>query len=339
MINVITIGDPHIKIDNLEIIDQYIEKIESTVDRINPDLVVVLGDVLHSHERIHTTAMNYAYEFIHRLAKLCPVYVLVGNHDYINNSQFLTDNHWMNGMKQWNNVVIVDKVITINVNSIPLVLSPYVFPGRFIEALDTLTDVNWKEAKAIFCHQEFKGCKMGAMISTEGDAWNAEWPQIISGHIHDKQWVGENIYYAGSSMQHAFGESHDKTIASCSIQLDGKIEIKEIPTLLPVKKILYMDMDRIQNYVPSKSTDKIRITVKANTQEIKAFRKSSKFKELTASGIKIVFKTPEVNISKSDSSNQEEDCSFVNVLHNLVKTDAELLGLFEYFFNLSDNIS
>ena len=37
--------------------------------------------------------------------------LLVGNHDYINNQQFLTNNHWMNAMKDWNNVTIIDKVI------------------------------------------------------------------------------------------------------------------------------------------------------------------------------------------------------------------------------------
>ena len=31
---------------------------------------------------------------------------------------------------------------------------------------------NWKECRAIFCHQEFKKCKMGAVVSEHGDDWD-----------------------------------------------------------------------------------------------------------------------------------------------------------------------
>ena len=65
----------------------------------------------------------------------------------------------------------------------------------------------------IFSHQEFSGCKMGAIISIEGDKWSLDYPHIVSGHIHSRQIPQKNIYYPGAAMQHAFGESEKNIIA------------------------------------------------------------------------------------------------------------------------------
>ena len=47
------------------------------------------------------------------MSEITMTYILVGNHDMINNQQFLTDNHWMNGLKQWDNIVIVDHPVQL----------------------------------------------------------------------------------------------------------------------------------------------------------------------------------------------------------------------------------
>ena len=72
---------------------------------------------------------------------------------------------------------------------------PYVPPGRFVEALETYKNINWKDVDCIFAHQEFYGCKMGAILSEEGDKWESKWPLVVSGHIHSRQWINKNIYY------------------------------------------------------------------------------------------------------------------------------------------------
>ena len=106
------------------------------------------------------------------LSSYSTTYILVGNHDYISNTQFLTTNHWMNAMKEWKNVVIVDKVIQQNINDLSFVFVPYVFPGRFQEALNTIHIDGINKISCIFAHQEFKGCKLGAILSDIGDVWD-----------------------------------------------------------------------------------------------------------------------------------------------------------------------
>jgi DNA repair exonuclease SbcCD nuclease subunit len=313
-ISVLTIGDPHFRIDNLDDISLYISRIESLVKNEKPNFVVVLGDLLHCHEQIHTTVLNKAYMFINKIRKYTPVYILVGNHDYINNSQFLSDNHWMNALKEWSNVFVVDKGMVYNTPFGKFIFCPYVFPGKFVEALNII-DKDWKTARSIFCHQEFYGCKMGAIISSEGDKWDADNPFIISGHIHDKQRIQDNIFYTGSSIQHAFGESQDKTITMC--HFSNNIIVESVDLNLPRKKIVYMDMDNITEFDPPISNNKLRITLSASYEELKVFKKSKKYKELIKKNIKIVYRP---TITNEHTSNIVSE-NFYDILYSLIKKE------------------
>jgi len=302
-LSVLAIGDPHFKIENIPEVELFIDRIEKLAKEKKPDLIICLGDLLHTHERIHTTPLNKAYEFIERMRKITLTYVIVGNHDYIQNQQYLTENHWMNGMKEWDDVVIVDKVISYISNGINLVFCPYVPPGRFEEALNTIQQ-DWKDADCIFAHQEFYGCKMGAIISVDGDKWDLQNPFVVSGHIHSKQTPQPNIYYTGSAMQHAFGESEKNIIAYIEFNVEEKTRnithsIQEVDLQLPRKKIIYMNMDNIDKYTPpQESKDDVKITLSGNYDEFKAFKKTEKYKQLTCEGTKVVFKV------KKEKSNE-----------------------------------
>lgn len=314
-ISVLTIGDPHFRIDNLEEVNLFISRIVSLIQNEKPNFVVILGDLLHNHERLHTTVLNKAYTFINEMRKYVPVYILVGNHDYINNSQFLSTNHWMNALKEWDKVFIIDKGMIQYTDFGKFIFCPYVYPGKFIEALNII-DKEWKTSRIIFCHQEFQGCKMGSINSIDGDKWDTEYPFIISGHIHDKQRLQHNIFYTGSSMQHAFGESYDKTITLC--HFNTKIYFESIDLDLPRKKIIYMDIDQIQKYEPNLiAKDKLRITLTGTFEEFKVFKKSKKYRELLDHNIKIVYRHKVLN----DDTNTLISENFYDILYKLVKTE------------------
>ena len=327
---IITVGDPHFKIDNIQEVELFIEKMEELAIKSKPDIIIILGDLLHTFERLHTTPLNKAYEFIEKMRKITLTYVLVGNHDYIQNQQYLTQNHWMNGMKEWDDVVIVDKVLSYRKDGVSLFFCPYVPPGRFEEALNTFENDSWKEATIIFAHQEFFGCKMGAIISVEGDKWPLDYPYIISGHIHSKQTPQPNIYYTGSAMQHAFGESEKNIIAIIDIE-DGIRTTTEVDLHLPRKKIVYMDMDKMDTFVPVESKDDVKITLSGSYDDFKAFKKTEKFKSLSQTRTKLVFK-----IKKTDKVEKEqtEECDFLRILNNLISV--EEMEFYELVINNND---
>ena len=318
---IIFIGDPHFQVSNIPEVDLFINKMTTLAEETQPDLICIGGDLLHTHERLHTTPLNKAYELVDKMRKIARTIVLVGNHDMINNRVYLTDNHWMNGMKEWNNVLIVDKVVSEYVNDFMFVFTPYVEPGRFEEALNTLDGDTWEDADCIFAHQEFSGCKMGAIVSVEGDKWPLDYPDVVSGHIHSNQTPQKNIYYPGSSMQHAFGESSKNVIAILTFEEPGKYILDEVNLNLPRKKIVYMDVENVDDYTLPITDDKIKITVSGSYDQFKALKKTKKYKKLVDDGIKIVFKAKKITHDKEIPHEVASETAFTSILSEIINQE------------------
>jgi DNA repair exonuclease SbcCD nuclease subunit len=313
---VLFIGDPHIKLDNLDLIDKFIVFLKGLITDKSIDIVIVGGDLMHYHERLHTLALNKSIEFCVALSSITKTYVLVGNHDMINNQQFLNENHWMNCMKGLNdNLIVVDKPTLIEQHNNTFILVPYTYTGRFKEALNTL-EFNYMAADIIFAHQEFKGCKMGAIVSEHGDVWELNEPMVISGHIHDYQKPQPNIFYTGAPLQHSFGDRDENIVLIIDIN-DGKYTFEEVDTGLSTKKILYTSLDKIKSIKIDKDVD-TKITIECTNEEFKTFKKTQKYKELTSEGVKIVCKS-KVTIDVNEKLEISKDLSsFEEILKRLV---------------------
>jgi DNA repair exonuclease SbcCD nuclease subunit len=285
MIKILFIGDVHIKHDNIEAIHALIATL-MTINDQHIDCVVFAGDILDKHERVDVQLLNRAYQLIKCAMKISKVYVIVGNHDMINNQQFLTEEHWMNGMKQWDGVTVVDTPITCCYNGVTIIMCPYVFPGRFTEALDTVGE--WKRAHYIFAHQEFRGCTMGAMVSEMGDVWDVNWPHVISGHIHARQTPQSNILYPGSVITHAFGSSSMRQGCSLFTLEPSSITEQFIELHLQPKRTIYK---KIGESIRSKDiVSSNRFSMTGSVDEIAEFKHSRQFKELKRANVKVVFK-------------------------------------------------
>jgi len=200
--------------------------------------------------------------------------------------------------------------------------------------LNTL-DQEWEDASCIFAHQEFYGCKMGAITSIEGDRWPLTYPHVISGHIHSRQIIQDNIYYTGSAMQHAFGESEKNIIAYLTFQ-DAEYEREEIDLRLPRKKIVYKDVEDMEEFSVPDSEDKIKITVSGVYDQFKAFKKTKKYKDIVNKGVKIVFKPKKLEMKKKeDDINISSDISFKTILSGVInkQKDKYLSQAFEFIVN------
>jgi DNA repair exonuclease SbcCD nuclease subunit len=345
MTKIIAIGDPHIKLDNFDEFNLFEESLHHLIDNELPDLIVVLGDILHYHEKIFTPCLNRAYHFIKKLGEKTKTFVLVGNHDMINNQQFLSQNHWMNSLKKKHpeieeNIVIVDTVVRYS----NFVFCPYVFPGRFTEALRTLDDYDYTLASVIFAHQEFRGCKMGAITSEEGDLWeDSKLPLVVSGHVHLNQWVGDKVYYTGSALQHAFGESERNIIAVITVKDKDNINIREIDLELPRKKIISTDVynldkvaDRVLNKIKKGITlDKIKISISGSVDEFKNLKTTENYKKLVKEGVKVVFKQKQIKNSGVEHQEIVDD-NFSEILRKLIIDggDVELYKIYEKFISV-----
>lgn len=300
------IGDPHFQVDNVQDVEIFVSKTYDLVQKEKFDFVCILGDILHTHEKLHSVPLNKAIDFVSKLSKMVrEVILLVGNHDMYSNQEYLNTNHWMNCLKTIPNVDVVDTVkMKTFQNNIRLVFVPYVYPGKFKDALNAcLSESEWTTSKCIIAHQEFYNCNMGAIKSVDGDVWSENYPPVISGHIHNNQKVEPNIYYPGSALQHSFGDTGKNIVAIVTFsQQNRAYDLKEVDLGLPRKKIIYAGVkDKIE--IPIiKEGEKVRMTISGKQDEFKAFKKSEKYKKLVDKGVKVVFRPDKIDTLCSSSS-------------------------------------
>lgn len=470
-ITCLAIGDPHFQVNNVPDAQELIEKVNNLVEEQQPTFVVILGDLLHTHEKIHTTPFNLATKFITSLARKVHVFLIIGNHDYCfgenvqvmkfdgtpilsqnikmgdilmgddflprtvisttngckqlytistfdselhpfqvtcdhllslikfdennykyidisaeefynlnqnekikyklytatkirktiayltydinvvpseignyygwtvdgnnkfllfdntvvhncNNQQFLTNRHPFNSFKRIANVTVCDRVIARNICGLKFVFCPYVPPDRFEEALDTLKEKNktWNDATCIFAHQEFYGCSFNPVsASVNGDIWPEVYPLVVSGHIHNEQRLQKNIYYTGSSMQHAFGETANKTIALLTFEQNREFKLQKIDLEMKKKKIVYLDLLQVSKFKPETGVH-IKLTLRGKPEDFKVFRKSKLYKDLQKQCAAISF-TPVKEIQEAHQPQNPKKTNVLDILQDLIKNE------------------
>jgi DNA repair exonuclease SbcCD nuclease subunit len=279
---IFVIGDPHFKSKNALETNEMCNKIYELLIQEKPDFIVVLGDVLDTHETIHVGPLCRATEFLFRLSKLSKhLYILIGNHDRPNNAVFLTTDSPFNACKSWENTSVIDNIVENSYDNHHFLFIPYVPTGRLHEALKTkdISDENVNKYSIIFAHQEFKGCNMGAITSNEGDEWNSNWPLCISGHIHDYQELQHNLIYPGTPIQHGFGDSPNKAVMILEFEDVKDITKKRINLGLPKKMTVQLTTEELVDYVLPENSF-IKLVVKGETDKVREVLKLDKVKEL-----------------------------------------------------------
>ena len=243
MDSILLIGDPHFKVSNplesQQLHDEVIRIIKERNDEI--DFIVVLGDILDTHEKVHIQPLCRSINFLRIISQLKKTYVLIGNHDRINNNVYLTEQHAFLSLKnQSDDLIIVDETVSDG----RFCFVPYVPNGRFIEA----TGDHFDGKDCFFAHQEFKGCKMGGIISENGDEWDENFPPVFSGHIHDYQQPQKNIIYTGTPFQHSFGDEEDKGIFLLKFENPRNWDLEKIELNIVKKKYISMNISEFEDY-------------------------------------------------------------------------------------------
>jgi DNA repair exonuclease SbcCD nuclease subunit len=396
----IVIGDPHFKINNVVETNEMTIAIINKIKEFKPDFIVVAGDILDRHEIIHVSPLTRSILFLKELTLLCPVYLIIGNHDRKNNRDFCSEEHPFTSLKLWGkNMKVVDTTYSEIINNLLFTFVPYVEPGRFLEALNLpgfsaykqnsgnpgnpaikkkiiikkkqvapvalvtaeqpvqpvapvqpmqpaeINQNKWRKSTAIFAHQEFYGCKMGAVKSIVGDKWSIKNPLVISGHIHEYQEPQANIIYVGTPIQHGFGDQNDKTISyfifndglpdkSLDNSLDKSLDklpdnspedssLDDSSSFAPMyehvridlnlrkKKIVYLKCEDIEDFETTLSkmdNYDLKLVIKGLSSEIKIAMKHPNIKKWKTKGIKIVFKDiPLDNLNDMTNTNLKNE--------------------------------
>jgi len=338
----LAIGDPHLKNKNTVLNAQYVASVIKVAQEKSPTFIVILGDILDTHDTIKIAPCKVATEeLIDGLSKIAPVFLIIGNHDLSDPNQFLTDNHIFNPLKKWRNVTVVDYPRYITIQEKEFVMCPFVQPGRFIEALDKVTEsgYSWDLADCIFGHQEFFGSQYGQGQSQIGDKWDEDYPPVISGHLHDEQTLG-NVYYPGASMQHSFSESYKKYIWLINFTRDvdessnfKHFHYEKISLGINRQRMITLNVDEVDDFDADVS-DKYRnlkLKIIGTQNEINAFKKSQRHTLLKNKGIIFSYSfttNKQLEILSSDMVRAVEKISLMSyetLLTKVVETKDELV--------------
>jgi DNA repair exonuclease SbcCD nuclease subunit len=334
--NVLTIGDLHISPRNLRRCEIFLEELKEV--EIQAEIVVILGDIFDSHETVHTSCITMFNEIMLYLHSL-PVhtYILVGNHDMINNTVFMSEkDHPFTPYKKWSRVTIVDKPVRVSIRKgLSFTFAPYVYRGRFLEMLEGVD--KWKYSTAIFAHQEFRGAKMGPFTSIEGDEWKPEWPLMISGHIHDFDELQDNLTYVGAAMQHNFAENSKKAITL--FRFGDEYEIERINLSIPKKitvntEVIDATMTGLKDVLDRDGDDEVRVVVRGTMTEHLKWKKSKACEALKRKRVKIVFRQVEEEVDLDVVKDDGTLPSFRDILQGLV--DREPKDIQELYRSLDD---
>ena len=286
----LAIGDPHVKIKQLAdfyiLFDEIVELIASR----QVSHVIILGDILHNNTRIDLQCLYAATDFIMRIAELCPVAVLMGNHDMINNSQICDPTSAFHALTKVANVTVVTSPIVWCQHYLCV---PYLPTGLFKEHVQPLLDSNL-DIKLIFAHQEFRGSRDGKFVSQVGDVWTKDdGPLVVSGHIHEDQKLA-NVYYTGSLDKGVLckvelvssvsgvsntNDSHEGVDNTILIPKLSKIRLK---TILH-KKVKYVTVEQLTKL--DKVDSNVRVIV--NCHDVPTVEESYDFQRLLEAGVEI----------------------------------------------------
>lgn len=215
MTKILFIGDLHFKKTNTDKTDKILEIILNSKTKYA--FVVLLGDILHTHDKIDMWCHIRACNFIKSIASIFKTFVIIGNHDRPNNKVFC-----LKGVNAFSSisskVTIVDYPLIYTYNDVKFCFIPYVEDNRFKEAVKLVMKEEEMKEYIFFAHQNFKG---------SGFDYNCteafEGKLCISGHIHDEKWVSfsnkKNLFY-----------TEEKSIYEVSISSlkKNKNEIKNI---------------------------------------------------------------------------------------------------------------
>ncbi|AYD68191.1 DNA repair exonuclease [Heliothis virescens ascovirus 3j] len=353
------VGDPHFKRDNFEQTQCYAAECVLTYSNMTDDdgrCCVLAGDILDGHGVIDMQCLNRAVRFINDLAVHGPVFVLIGNHDYYNNSQYLSENHWMNCLKNHNGrVFVIDKPTMVD----GVVFAPYVPNGRFLEALNVHTP-QWKHARLIVAHQELRGVSLRPdIVSVSGDVWNDDYPQLVSGHIHTRQKINNNIWYPGSVIQQNFGDHGESVVVVLNIDRTpgNGYTYKDVKISVPTKRYYEVQChDLIKDHTERLSELKsilqaggplLRVKVRITISDLNLRRHPYvlKFLKSLPTGVGFAFKYVNVGPTGADKFDQlcaerlntvtvDDNCTFKDVLERALDREGNenALRIFEELF-------
>lgn len=225
---VLRLGDPHIKVTNLQEAEALLKFVLEMVLLHKVDRLEILGDLFHTHAIIRVEVLAFWNHWLDILSDAVEVVVLVGNHDMPGSNEATT--HSLEIFRRLGKckLHIVDQPRVIG----GIGYVPYIHKNEaFIEEANKLKKLG---ALYLVSHTTYSGSKFeSGMYAPDGvDPEQLHYDLLISGHIHNRQRFitnrAQTVIYPGTAKWDTDGDANElKGLWLVNHRADGSIDSEQ----------------------------------------------------------------------------------------------------------------
>ena len=263
----VLISDIHYNINTLPVADAALRQAIAKANQLNVSLIVA-GDTHDTKANLRAECTNALIETF----KQCntTAYVLVGNHDKINEK---SEEHALNFLDKY--AVIINRFRDPK-SHCNVIASNWILCCYHHDADELRRQLRHNTTRNIIMHQGITGSKSGDYIQDKSALSPADLAgrRVISGHYHTRQTIdlpdGGKFDYIGNPYTLNFAEANDPPKGFQVLYDDGSLEF--VPTNL--RKHVVIEMDGIKdipyNYAPG---DLIKVKLTARKEDLAVYTK------------------------------------------------------------------
>lgn len=216
-LNIIALGDLHVRPSKLEPTIRTLEYALELATTFGSDLIVLNGDVVHTHSSVHSRSYYTIYDTLRQ----SPARVLVnsGNHD----QPFGDSRSIIAPMNRPPDVEVIEDFMLFNEKGIQIGILPYGVDGSTLQDLQS--------PSILFAHDAVTGAVVGPedfeyiagrALSSFPDA-----TLRVFSHFHKRQLLDDHSLYIGSAYQVTYAEAwEDKGIIRITMDTSGEYDLE-----------------------------------------------------------------------------------------------------------------
>jgi DNA repair exonuclease SbcCD nuclease subunit len=210
MSKILIIGDTHLGLGYPNSVDKWFkvhkEYFEDFLiplvqkEMTSNDIIVHCGDLFDNRSVVPINILNYAQDLLEKLSQICPIHILIGNHDLYTKSS--NDVNTVKLYKYIPNITVYEEPTKIEFYGKSILMLPWVEKKQ--EQIDILK--KFTGCDYLFCHSDLNGAKMHltSVAHKNNDKIDVEefsgYKNVYSGHIHILQ-VSKNFTFVGNNFE------------------------------------------------------------------------------------------------------------------------------------------
>jgi DNA repair exonuclease SbcCD nuclease subunit len=210
MSKILVIGDTHLGLGYPNSVDKWFKVHQEYFEKFliplvkkelsENDIIIHCGDLFDNRSVVPINILNYAQDLLEKLSKICPIHILIGNHDLYTKAS--NDVNTVKLYKYIPNITVYEEPTKIEFCGKSILMLPWV--ERKQDQIDVLK--KFKSADYLFCHSDLNGAKMHltSVAHKNNDKIDVEefsgYKNVYSGHIHILQ-VTQNFTFVGNNFE------------------------------------------------------------------------------------------------------------------------------------------